>query len=148
MFEQRPSPASTVLIDPDHAAHQFLRWQQSPPRTPPHGGTRSRRAATAPPLSGINRHRFLLSLADHDRRHHTGRPTRLTSSTPTPRRFLTWAIRAQHMPHLHIPVITSTERPAISQPDRDVRAHGHHPRAPDLVPSQLPFAQPSTPCYA
>jgi hypothetical protein len=126
MFEQWALARLDGVIDPDHARllHQFLRWQQLPAlhatarRHPLSAGSRNG-AATA----WNNAHRFLLWLADHDQRPADTTQADLDSfyvehPRPELRRFLTWATRAQHMPRLHIPVITSTERAAISQPDR------------------------------
>jgi hypothetical protein len=103
MFEQWALTRLAGVADPDHARllRQFLRWQQLPAlhatarRHPLSAGSRNS-AATA----WNNAHRFLLWLADHDRRLADTTQGDLDSfhvqhPRPELRRFLTWAIRAQ-----------------------------------------------------
>lgn len=126
MFEQWALARLAGVTDPDHARllRQFLRWQQLPAL---HATARRHTLSAGSRNSAAgawnNAHRFLLWLADHDRR--LGDTTQadldlfhVEHPHPELRRFLIWAIDAQHMPRLKIPTIASTGRNPISQPDR------------------------------
>jgi hypothetical protein len=126
MFEQWALARLADVANPDHARllHQFLRWQQLPAlhatahQHPLSAGHRN--SATG---AWNNAHRFLLWLANHDQQLADTTQANLDlfhveHPHPELRRFLTWAIGAQHMPRLKVPTIASTGRNPISQPDR------------------------------